>query len=175
MIVPCGPDGTGYIINIPTSTLKTLVPAMKWGFFFLKVALATQGIGGVVPDLGSLLPEMACTNFLDSYMTSLTETLNESSVEAVEGLFDEMTNIDDSEALSEAQKHTAANLDEALQCVAQLVRKEETGSPTGGGPNWEPRLTGLVKVKSEKAESGSLWVSPACIDEYREHGIRHVP
>jgi hypothetical protein len=36
---------------------------MKSGFFFLKVALATQGIGGVVPDLGSLLPEMAGTNF----------------------------------------------------------------------------------------------------------------
>jgi hypothetical protein len=118
---------------------------------------------------------MTGTNFLDSYMTSLTETLNESSVEAVEGLFDEMTNIDDSEALSEAQKHTAANLDEALQCVAQLVRKVETGSPTGGGLNWEPQHTGLVKVKSKKAESGSLWVSPARVDEYREHGIRHVP
>ena len=49
--VPCGPDGKGYSISLPSKLLKALLPAMKMGLIFLKVALASQGLGGMVPDV----------------------------------------------------------------------------------------------------------------------------
>ena len=50
-VVPCGPEGQGYLISLPTALLRALAPALRWGVLFLKVALATQGLGGLVPDL----------------------------------------------------------------------------------------------------------------------------
>jgi hypothetical protein len=55
-IMICGRKGRGYNIKLPTSSLKTIVPALRWGLFFLKAGLATQGLGSVVPDLASILP-----------------------------------------------------------------------------------------------------------------------
>ncbi len=42
--------GTGYTIEIPTTLLKKIVPALKWGLIFLKLALATQGLASFVPE-----------------------------------------------------------------------------------------------------------------------------
>jgi hypothetical protein len=39
----CGPEGKGFLIQIPTQTLKIIVPVLKYGILFAKVALATQG------------------------------------------------------------------------------------------------------------------------------------
>ena len=39
----CGPDGNGYTFKIASALVKSMVPALKWGLLFLKVALATQG------------------------------------------------------------------------------------------------------------------------------------
>ena len=41
--VVCGPNNKGYTIHLPTTLLKTIAPALKWGLLLLKVALATQG------------------------------------------------------------------------------------------------------------------------------------
>ena len=39
------------MINIPTAKiLKILVPVLKYGILFLKVALSMQGLGAAVPD-----------------------------------------------------------------------------------------------------------------------------
>jgi len=41
----CGPKGgdlKGYVVKVPTALLRTIVPALKWGVFFLRIALATQ-------------------------------------------------------------------------------------------------------------------------------------
>ena len=46
-VVKCGPQGKGYPLNIPTALLKAVAPALKWGVVFLKVALATQGLGTI--------------------------------------------------------------------------------------------------------------------------------
>ena len=51
--VPCGPDGKGYSISLPSKLLKALLPAMKIGLIFLKLALASQGLGGMVPDFNT--------------------------------------------------------------------------------------------------------------------------
>ena len=41
--VPCGPNGKGYEFKIPTDLVKSILPALRWGLLFLKVAMATQG------------------------------------------------------------------------------------------------------------------------------------
>ena len=50
-VVKCGPQGKGYPLNIPTALLKAVAPALKWGVVFLKVALASQGLGTDTPPL----------------------------------------------------------------------------------------------------------------------------
>ena len=71
----CGRKGKGYNIKLPTEELKTIVPALRWGIFFLKAGLATQGLGSVVPDLASILPVID-----DAYIRSI-ETAIVSSVQ----------------------------------------------------------------------------------------------
>ena len=46
--VVCGPNNKGYTIHLPTTLLKTIAPALKWGLLLLKVALATQGIINII-------------------------------------------------------------------------------------------------------------------------------
>ncbi len=41
-IMICGRKGRGYNIKLPTSSLKKIVPALRWGLFFLKAGLASQ-------------------------------------------------------------------------------------------------------------------------------------
>jgi hypothetical protein len=36
-------NGNGYEFKIPTELLKTILPALRWGLLFLRIALATQG------------------------------------------------------------------------------------------------------------------------------------
>ena len=56
--VPCGPpyaphNGKGYLIKVPTALVRALAPALQWGVIFLKVALATQGLGASCPSLST--------------------------------------------------------------------------------------------------------------------------
>jgi hypothetical protein len=41
--VPCGPDGNGFLIQIPTETLKTIVPILKYGMLFAKAFKSCSG------------------------------------------------------------------------------------------------------------------------------------
>ena len=81
--VPCGPDGKGYSISLPSKLLKAVLPAMKMGLIFLKVALASQGLGGMVPDINignSAFPGQAEMESMVQHMStefsSLDATMN---------------------------------------------------------------------------------------------------
>ena len=52
----CGPEGKSYPVRIPTSLLRNLAPALRWGVFFLRVGLATQGLGAAVPPVEQMFP-----------------------------------------------------------------------------------------------------------------------
>ena len=61
-------DDEGCVINLPTQNLIFIVQALKFGTIILKVALATQGLGGIVPDLSSLIPAgMDLNQFKNEY------------------------------------------------------------------------------------------------------------
>ena len=49
-------EGGPCIITLPTDTLIYSAKALKYGTILLKIVLATQGLGGIVPDISSLLP-----------------------------------------------------------------------------------------------------------------------
>ena len=74
--VRCGPTGDGYYIKVPTRLLKGLAP-VSWGLAFLRMALATQGLGGVIPVL-SLFPPSSYSNSINSLSTlqSIVQTMS---------------------------------------------------------------------------------------------------
>ena len=49
-------EGGPCIITLPTKTLIYSAKALKYGTILLKIVLATQGLGGIVPDISSLIP-----------------------------------------------------------------------------------------------------------------------
>ena len=49
-------EGGPCIITLPTDTLIYSAKALKYGTVLLKIVLATQGLGGIVPDISSLIP-----------------------------------------------------------------------------------------------------------------------
>ena len=49
-------EGGPCIITLPTDTLIYSAKALKYGTILLKIVLATQGLGGIVPDISSLIP-----------------------------------------------------------------------------------------------------------------------
>ena len=48
--------GAVFEISLPTKGLKNFAWCLKWGAVAVKIALASQGLGGIVPDLSELLP-----------------------------------------------------------------------------------------------------------------------
>jgi len=48
--------GAVFKISLPTKELKNVAWCLKWGAVALKIALASQGLGGIAPDVSQLLP-----------------------------------------------------------------------------------------------------------------------
>jgi hypothetical protein len=154
--------GTGYTIEIPTALLKTIVPALKWGLIFLKLALASQGLASIVPDVSVVLPEIN-GNYINSIEQSIIHATSETSdfinnhEQDIHSFLDFIGNEDDQAA---------------FEFVADFLMKEE--GYTGPNPHlWEPKKTGLVKVVSDYDQS-CLWVSPKCKEEFKRRGLQAI-
>jgi serine/threonine protein kinase len=154
--------GTGYTIQIPTALLKTIVPALKWGLIFLKLALATQGLASFVPDVSVVLPEIN-GNYINSIEKSIIHATSETAdfisnhEQDINSFLDSIGNEDDQAA---------------FDFVADFLMKKEGYN----GPNphlWEPKNTGLVKAVSDYDQS-CLWVSPECKDEFKRRGLQAI-
>ena len=146
--VPCGPDGKGYDISIPTAALKTAMPALKWGMLLLKVGLATQGMGAAVPDLSSLLPDMSMAeDFVGAYGGAIADN-------------------------AQSALHSVSAADDSAAAAAALfyglVKKAE-GAEASTDPNWRPRLTGLSVVVSGR-DQAVAWVSRAGQAQFHRQG-----
>jgi len=90
---------------------------LRWGLFFLKAGLATQGLGNVVPDLASILPVID-----DVYIRSI-ETAIVSSVQPALDL----TKIDDfDEVLNQTLDSMTDEQDQAaFFFLAEFLMKKE--------------------------------------------------
>ena len=154
--------GTGYTIEIPTALLKTIIPALKWGLIFLKLALATQGLASFVPDVSVVLPEIN-GNYINSIEQSIIHATSETAdfinnhEQDIHSFLDFIGNEDDQAA---------------FEFVADFLMKKE--GYTGPNPHlWEPKKTGLVKVVSDYDQS-CLWVSPECKEEFKRRGLQAI-
>ena len=140
-MVPCGPHGKGYEICIPHEWVRTAVPILKVGWLLLKVALATQGLGTVIPNIFDFLPK----------------TFNNDTVDA---LFDNIATPEQEEVSS------AIDLMEdtpALVYLFKLIARAEgcdLESNAAVLTSWKPSKTGLHLTSCEKTGQ-SAWVSPA--------------
>jgi hypothetical protein len=149
VIVCCGPKGKGYKLSVPTALLRTIAPALKWGFLLLKIALATQGLGSAVPDISEFISDVGAVNSLMEELTSHLEDAALSTVEDYEAAL--------SSCLDDAAVPSSVNE------VFRLVYKAEQGTQQTFS-QWTPQNTGLKQAIHGR--DGSAWVSEEAVDEY---------
>ena len=151
-IVPCGRKGKGYKLSVPTLLLRTIAPALKWGFLFLKIALASQGLGAVVPDISEFVRNVNDKVQVNSLMQEFTSQLEDVAMSSVEQCEADLSTCLD------------AVLPSSINEVFRLVYKEEQGDQQMFS-EWTPENTGLHKVTCSDG-SGSAWVSAEAVGAY---------
>ena len=157
--VPCGLDGEGYVLRVPSDALRVIIPAITFGFWLVKTALATQGFGGLmpIPDLNAMLPDINI------------ESLHKhgAQIEQFTG-----QNFRPEDILGRLSGGTAGDPEaidvSTVQWLWQLIKKAE-GQENNSYPDWKPQKTGLVLTRGPCAEDWA-WVGPEAVDMYREHG-----
>ena len=157
MEVDCGPEGKGYAIEVPTETLKTIAPALRFGLLALKIGLATQGAGALLPNVDGLLP-----GFAGDYLNSLNSYI----VDAAGGSMDDSLSSVDDYLASASSAADDADAAAALKAIEVFVRQGEGASETDS--NWESRLSGLCKTVSEDGQI--CWVSKEAVEDFKKKG-----
>ena len=168
-VVVCGPDEKGYPINLPRAWVRALAPALQWGVFFLKVALATQGLGGVVPNIPTewlqQLNALPGANQRDKLQSVISQISNDG---VVAGALAVVT--DGGDVTSSLDQATSSFVDwettdeehakHAFALVFKFIAEAE-GYPNGvADRDWKPQHTGLhLTSPPVGGRSSSLWVS----------------
>jgi hypothetical protein len=153
-IMICGRNGRGNNIKLPTSSLKTIVPALRRGLFFLKV-------GSVAPDLASIFSVID-----DAYIRSIDTAIVLSVQPALDltkkDNFDQMLN-QTLDSITDEQDQAAFNF------LVDFLMKKERYEGTNI-QEWEPQYTGLHKDMSEY-DGSCMWVSDESKQEFLERGL----
>jgi hypothetical protein len=182
-VVPCGPEGKGYLIKVPTALLRALAPALQWGVFFLKVALATQGLGAVVPNLppellnwaggvgSAAMPLADVVNQLSIDLGALQSTtegqaardfLSDNQDSAVAQLDEVSSSFGEWEAAADAQAKNA------FARVFRFIAEAEGAADFVSDRSWRPMHTGLVPTRP--TVGASAWVSARGQHTFQERG-----
>ena len=117
----------------------------------MKIGLATQGLGGIVPKLDGLLPGNH-QEYVDSLAGHIEDAVS-----------DEFDNI---EEILGGIESSAANKD-AILTVEPFIRKAE-----GVGmddKDWESELSGLTKITS-RLDKSVAWVSDEGLVNFKKNG-----
>ena len=180
-LVPCGPKGKGYSINLSRAWVRALAPALQWGLFFLKVALATQGLGGVVPNIPTewlqqldALPGANQRDKLQSVISQISEDGVVAGALAVATDGGDVTSSLD-QATSSFVDWETTDKEHAKHAFAMVFKfiAEAEGYPNGvSDRDWKPQHTGLHLTSSPiGGRSSSLWVSrPEGVRLFEEKG-----
>ena len=143
-----GPQQAGYELELPTQTLKTLLPVLVASVAVLKAVLQV-------------------------YMTSdaLVQSLL-GSLPSLDDLADSLGSHGDSSGDAEAVFSAVQEGD--LEQLFQLVQRCEAGKEKGAGAplsGWEPKCPGLVKASAGSGVQGeSCWVLPQYTQVFEQHG-----
>ena len=159
-----GPTYDGYPINIPREWVVKMAPALKYGITFLKVALATEGLGGLV-DLSKLTPGGvgALSKMMDqmNLLPGVEAAAGDAPMDYLSSQVDDLV------------KYTEAPPDEDAKQAFELVFRFLAHAELDGQepfPGWKPQLTGLTLVAPSQG-GRSLWVSREGEAEFRRNGV----
>jgi hypothetical protein len=183
-VVPCGPDGKGYLIKVPKAVLRALAPALQWGVFFLKLALATQGLGAMVPSLPADLSNWSAGGGmmpLGDVVSQLSADLAaaQSTVGTVGGVAKDLFLIDDQDSVVDQLDQMSSSFNEweaaaderakkAFAQVFQFVAVAEGAADYASNRTWRPAHTGLVLTRP--SVGASAWVSVKGQKAFQERG-----
>jgi len=165
--VKCGPDSkgiddpdNGYLISLPTEALKMIIPALRWGIYFAKIGLSTQGLGGVIPDPSGFLPNLD-NDYLNAIVADVSTRINDAEAAAP----------DDLDAA--LQEITDAQQEEAVNKIYDLIADVEKKLKPSNNPDWLPEFTGLIKITSD-VNGMSMWISKTDVNAQHEYKARGV-
>jgi len=151
--VKCGPNDEGYDIKIPTARLKSFASIMRWGLFFMKIALATQGLASLVPvDCVSSILDTIDDNYVNDIVAQLYN----------EDIMNEMI-----DSLANEQDQVG------FEWIIDFLMQKEGYTGVNSSLEWEPKYTGLIKVVSE-FDGSCMWISKESKQEFMEKGMQAI-
>ena len=154
-MVPCGLDGKGYVLCIPHEWVQTAVPILKIGWLLLKVALATQGLGTVIPNINDFLPQTFNKDTLDALFDTIATPADERDSSAIDSMMEE------SQMSFSALEHLFKLIARAEDCDIESNAALLT--------SWKPAKTGLHLTLCKKTGQ-SAWVSADSRVAYQKQG-----
>eukprot|EP00595_Chromulina_sp_UTEXLB2642_P001704 CAMPEP_0196765886 /NCGR_PEP_ID=MMETSP1095-20130614/14797_1 /TAXON_ID=96789 ORGANISM="Chromulina nebulosa, Strain UTEXLB2642" /NCGR_SAMPLE_ID=MMETSP1095 /ASSEMBLY_ACC=CAM_ASM_000446 /LENGTH=164 /DNA_ID=CAMNT_0042125055 /DNA_START=169 /DNA_END=660 /DNA_ORIENTATION=+ len=159
---------------MPTNLLRTIAPALKWGLLFLKLALSSQGLGGIVPSLhvDSFASSPVDLDYLTSICAAVVDNNKAISTgikKAAQNIIDALDNDTDFSQLNDLLGNTSiADLNTAYDKIYDLLRKAENLSYGA-----KLQQTGLEIVERRNASGipEYLWVSEKGMKHYLGYGL----
>ena len=166
--VSCGPpyaphNGKGYLIKVPTALVRALAPALQWGVIFLKVALASQGLGGILPIPIDWLPGQLAIGTDLTQLRSVVDDMDRTTTTDLDKNVKKYVEWEQKEAKHDAIKQNA------LARVFKFIAEAEGNADDILNPAWIPQHTGLI-LTTAKTTGASLWVSKEGQQAFEERG-----
>lgn len=120
------------MIDLPTGFLESALPIIKVGLVLAKVALMTQGLGGVVPNISDFLSDFDHTKEAIKAISDATKSLDRFVLNQLDG--------------SASHSERIGMNDPIMGTLFQLIATAENGKVDN--PRWMPAYTGLKRVTS---------------------------
>lgn len=157
-----------------------LAPALQWGLFFVRIALATQGNLTITPlyvtlidfianhclvlllhpGLGGVVPQLDLLSGIDG------DAIESMSTQILGNANSLGSYADDADTSILHYAHCNEENAKAFSYVFELISYVEGG----GGTGWTPKLTGLHLTDAPRGKGRSMWVSIDGIEQYQMHG-----
>lgn len=146
-LVPCGKGGNGYVFSTPKGWVKQLIPVVKMGLLVVKAVMATQGLGGLIPNF-------PCANLVD-IDSLLTDVAN--------AKIDQASNALDAVEANSFDKEVLSSLDSKMldAIIEQVAKQDNVAVSYSDFRGYCPRNSGLewVPCAKEGADIAGAWVS----------------
>jgi hypothetical protein len=167
-------EGACFKISLPKQELKTAAFCFKWGIVAIKIALATQGLGGIVPDISTLLPgmDMDAAQKMIEEMTEATGVVGEAVKHAIEGKVEAAKGAAEEEfkSLSDGASASKVHIRVIYDLIAAGLHQDKK---TAFDKDWKPDVYGLKWGMELVAVDGkSVWASKEGAVKLRKNGLK---
>jgi hypothetical protein len=167
-------EGACFKICLPKQELKTAAFCLKWGIVVIKIALATQGLGGMVPDISTLLPDMdmdAAQKMIEE-MTEATGAVGEAVKHVVEGEIEAGKEAVEEEFKSLSDGAIASEMH--IRVIYDLIAAGKgQDKKTAFHRHWKPKVNDLEwGMELVAVEGKSVWASKEGAEKLKKDGLK---